>query len=139
MSLKVDGLNNLINTLDELGTVGDRIGKKAVRAGLNIVLKQQKSDAPRAKNTKNSWKCLKIKKLKKYKGGTVWGSAGLGGDDWEKWKGLYYQHFGYIHNLSGEKITKHVGWMNESFEKAKQKAENEIIKVAIQEVDKILR
>ena len=47
MSMNVDGFDDLFATLSSLGSVGDKVGKKALRAGLKPVVKQMKIDAPK--------------------------------------------------------------------------------------------
>lgn len=135
--MNVKGLDDLLSKLDRLGNVGQKVGKKAVRSGLNIILKQQKIDAP--KYTGNSAKKLRVTKVKQYKGGTVWGATGINSKNWEECKSLFFQHYGYIHNRSGKKIKLHVGWMTDAFEKAKNKAQAEMIKIANAEINKIIK
>lgn len=137
MSLDVKGFDSLLKKLDSLGSVGDKVGKKAVRAGLKVVLDQEKKDAP--KDSGNSASKLRITNIKQYKGGTVWGKVGIDGKNWEQCKALYYQHYGYINHRTGDKVTKHVGWMSESFEKCKSEAEQEMIRAANNEISSILR
>ena len=47
MSVEFSGFDELINDLNNLGNIGNKIGKKAVEEGAKIVLEQQKKDAPR--------------------------------------------------------------------------------------------
>ncbi len=47
MSVEFSGFDELINDLNNLGAIGNKIGKKAVEEGAKIVLEQQKKDAPR--------------------------------------------------------------------------------------------
>ena len=47
MSIEIDGIGDLTTTLDNLGKVGQKVGKKAIKEGLKIALEQQKKDAPR--------------------------------------------------------------------------------------------
>lgn len=137
MGLDVKGFDDLFGTLDLLGNVGDKVGKKAVKEGLGDILNQMENDAP--KDTGNSAKKLDITRLKQYKGGTVWGACGIGAKNWEETKGLWYQHYGYENHINGKRVENNVGWMTSSFEKSKQKAENKIVDVISSELDSILK
>ena len=48
MSVELSGFDELISDLNNLGAIGNKIGRKAVEEGAKIVLEQQKKDAPRS-------------------------------------------------------------------------------------------
>lgn len=99
-------------------------GKQIVNKAAEVVLKQQKIDAPR--NTGKGADSLKITEVKLYKA-SVYARIGISKDNWEVAKGLWYQHFGYHNNglggiFGGKFVATHAGWMNQSFDKCKDKA-----------------
>ncbi|MBD7914214.1 hypothetical protein H9660_03555 [Clostridium sp. Sa3CUN1] len=140
MSLEFNGFDELINDLNNLGNIGNKIGKKAVEEGAKIVLEAQKRDAPRSGDDDHGADKLDIAEIKKYaKSGTVVGRIGISKDNWEFTKGLYFNHYGFEHYKSGEMVDVHIGWMNDSFKKCKEKASEKIIDIASKEIDKILK
>lgn len=140
MSIELSGFDELINNLNNLGTIGNKIGKKAIEEGAKIVLEQQKRDAPRSNDSDHGADKLDITEIKKYaKSGTVVGRIGISKDNWEFTKGLYFNHYGFEHYKSGEMVNVHVGWMNDSFKKCKEKAAKVMIDIASKEIDKILK
>lgn len=90
MSVEFSGFDELINDLNNLGDVGNRIGKKAVAEGSKIVLEQEKKDSPRdAKSNEHGADKLKVTKIKRYpKSGTVVGKVGIDSSNWEDCKHL---------------------------------------------------
>lgn len=141
MAVNFSGFDELMNDLKNLGNVGNKIGRQAVQEGAQIVLKQQKSDAPRDANSNNHGSDeLNIAKIKKYaKSGTVVARIGITSENWEKVKGLYFNHYGFEHHISGKFVAPHVGWMNDSFKKCKEKAAKTMLDIASSEIDKILK
>ena len=123
MSVELSGFDELISDLNNLGAIGNKIGRKAVEEGAKIVLEQQKKDAPRSDDNDHGADKLDITEIKKYaKSGTVVGRVGISSDNWEFTKGLYFNHYGFEHYKSGKMVDVHVGWMNDSFKKCKDKA-----------------
>ena len=141
MAKKLSGFDELVNDLNNLGAIGNKIGKQAIEEGAKIVLEQQKKDAPRDKNdSKHGADKLDITEIKKYaKSGTVVGRVGISSDNWEFTKGLYFNHYGFEHYKSGKMVNVNVGWMNDSFKKCKEKAAKVMIDIASKEIDKILK
>lgn len=140
MSVELSGFDELISDLNNLGTIGNKIGRKAVEEGAKIVLEQQKKDAPRSDDNDHGADKLDITEIKKYaKSGTVIGRVGISSDNWEFTKGLYFNHYGFEHYKSGKMVDVHVGWMNDSFKKCKDKAARVMIDIASKEIDKILK
>ena len=94
MGMELKGFDALINDLNNLGNVGNKIGRKAVEEGSKIVLEQQKKDAPRSGDDDHGADKLDITEIKKYtKSGTVVGRVGISSDNWEDTKGLMYSSF----------------------------------------------
>ena len=140
MAIEFSGFDELLNDLNNLGTIGNKIGKKAVEEGAKIVLEQQKRDAPRSDDNDHGADNLDIAEIKKYaKSGTCVARIGITNENWESTKGLYFNHYGFEHYKSGEMVNKHIGWMTDSFKKCKEKASKVIIDVASKEIDKILK
>ena len=91
MSVELSGFDELISDLNNLGAIGNKIGRKAVEEGAKIVLEQQKKDAPRSDDNDHGADKLDITEIKKYaKSGTVVGRVGISSDNWEFTKGLYF-------------------------------------------------
>lgn len=140
MAIELSGFDELVSDLNNLGSIGNKIGKKAIEEGAKIVLEQQKKDAPRSSDNDHGADKLDIAEIKKYsKSGTVVGRIGITKENWESVKGLYFQHYGFEHYRSGEMIDIHLGWMNDSFKNCKEKASEVIIDIASKEIDKILK
>lgn len=140
MAVKFSGFDELINDLNNLGAIGNKIGKKAVEEGAKIVLEQQKKDAPKDADNEHGADKLDITEIKKYsKSGTIVGKVGISAENWEDCKHLYFQNYGYELWKNGKMVNVHVGWIDDSFKKCKDKASKVIIDVAKQEIDKILK
>ena len=141
MAIETSGFDEFVNDLNNLGNIGNKIGKKAVEEGAQIVLKQQKQDAPRDKNdNEHGADKLEIDDIKKYANSeSVIARIGITKENWQFTKSLYFQHYGFEHWKSKEMITPHVGWMNDSFKKCKDKATKTMVEVVNKEIDKILK
>lgn len=129
MGIETKGFDELIRKLEDMGNKSNLIAKNAVTKGAEMVLEQQKKDAP--SQTGKGAAALSIGEVKKYKTG-VYAKIGINKDNWEQTKHLYYQHFGY-HNKGWKMknkpklVVKRAGWMNESFNKVEDKAKLAII------------
>ena len=140
MAIEISGFDEFVNDLNNLGNIGNKIGKKAVEEGAQIVLKQQKQDAPKSGDNDHGADKLEIDDIKKYANSeTVIARIGITKENWPFTKGLYFQHYGFEHWKSKEMITPHVGWMNDSFKKCKDKATKAMVEVVNKEIDKILK
>lgn len=137
MAVKVDGLNDIFGVIDNLGEVGKKSSKKAVRSGLNEVVKVMKTDAPN--DTGEGRRKLSVDTVKTNKNGSAWGKAGIHAKNWKEVSHLYYQHYGYIHYKSGKKVEVHAGWMDKIYEKSKSKAEEKMMNTLSSEIDKVLK
>ena len=139
MSVEFSGFDELINDLNNLGNIGNKIGKKAVEEGAKIVLEQQKKDAPRDADNEHGADKLDITEIKKYaKSSTVVAKVGISSENWEEAKHLYFQNYGYELWKNGKMVNTHVGWIDDSFKKCKDKATEKMIEIAKQEIDKML-
>lgn len=138
MGVSFSGFDELINDLNNLGSIGNKIGKKAVEEGAKIILEQQKKDAPRDADNEHGADKLDITEIKKYSG-TIVGKIGISAENWEDCKHLYFQNYGYELWKNGKMVNTHVGWIDDSFKKCKDKATEKMIEIAKQEIDKILK
>ena len=136
MALETKGFDDLFNTLDILGNVGDKVGKNAVKAGAEVGLPYLKKYAP--KDSGDSAKKLRITSTKKFKN-DWWTQMGIDDKNWEQCKGLWFQHWGFTHWKNGEKISKHVGWMDKAYKKAENEMGSVMIKALESELDKVLK
>lgn len=154
MGMTIKGFDDLDTKLDALGSVGIRVGAKAVRAGIKPILEQMKKDAPSNpsgvsglgftyKKTKGA-KALKVTKVQTYsKTGTAIIRAGIDKTNWDETKHLYFQHYGYENKglkgrFKGVKVHTHIGWVTKSFNKSKDIGEKAMIEVAQQEIKRII-
>lgn len=130
--VSMNGFDDLINTLNDLGNITNKVGKEALEEGSEIVLKQQKKDAPR--DSGDGGKHLKI-----VKGNSKVSRIGIDHSNWEECKGIYFQNYGFIHYKDGKLVDPHIGWVEESFKKCKDKAEKAIVDKLEKEIDRILK
>lgn len=140
MSIKVDGINELTATIDRLGQVGQKVGKTAIKKGLNVALEQQKKNAPI--DTGQSRKKLQIQYIKSNNNGSAWGACGIGAKNWEDTKSLWFQNYGYENhglNFTGQKVATHVGWMDKVMRQVEGKSREVILDTLKSEIDKVLK
>ena len=149
--MKIEGFKELERTLEALGQVGNKIGKRAIKKGLNLTLEQLKKDAPKSGGKSSlgipiksggAAKHLRVVGMKAYKGGSIYGQCGIDKGNWAETKQLWFQHFGYENhglNFSGEPITKNVGWFTEAWRKIKSKAAAEVEKEIQNEIKRVLK
>lgn len=140
MSIEIDGLGDLTSTIENLGKVGQKAGKTAIKKGLDIALEQQKKDAPR--DTGKSRDNLMIQYIRTNNNGSAWGACGIGAKNWESTKSLWFQNYGYENhglNFSGQKITTHVGWMDKVMKQVESKSRKVILDTLKSEIDKVLK
>lgn len=136
MGMIIKGFDDLDKILDSLGDVSRKVGAKAVREGMKPIVEQMKKDAP--KDTGEGAKDLKTTSVRAYKTGTAVARAGINKSNFEKTKHLLFQHHGYELKISGKKVTVHIGWMSNSFNKSKATGEKVIIDVVQSEINKII-
>ena len=148
MSVQFDGIDDLMSTIENLGNIGTRAGKKAIQSGCKIVLEQMKKDAPKddgdsilpSQNAAHGADFLDLQEIK-LRPNYVYGAVGIGSKNWEQTKQFWFQHYGFEDmglNFRGKPfIKKHTGWVYKSREKCGDKAEDEVIKVLLQEINKI--
>lgn len=154
MGLKTKGFDDLDKTLNALGSVGRKVGQKAVREGMKPILEQMKKDAPNNpkgisplgltyKKTKGA-KALKVTKVKTYaKTGTTIIRAGIDKSNWDETKHLYFHHYGYENKglkgrFEGVQVNTHVGWVTKSFNHKKEEGMKRMTEVVQSEINNII-
>lgn len=123
--------------IDELGNIGNKIANSALKEGAEVVLEQQKKDAPKSDDGDNAADKLLVDKIKKYKNGAKSIKIGITEQNFEDTKHLYFQNYGYEHYKNGERVEVHLGWMEDSFEKVKEKVSEDIKDKIRDEINKI--
>lgn len=111
-------LKGLAEQLDKLGVDSAALCQKLVEEAAEAVLKKQQFDAPKQAEDKGAWKHLAITEYKKSKKG-AYANVGISAMNWARTDYLYYQHFGYTHYKSGERVEAHLGWLDNSFNQMK--------------------
>ncbi|WP_294173947.1 hypothetical protein [uncultured Clostridium sp.] len=142
MGMTISGFDDLFGTLDALGQVGNKAGKKAVRKGLTVAVKSLRRYAPR--DSGDGADSLKVISVKAFKSGGAWGNCGIDSSNWEEAGHLWYQNYGYENNglngrFHGRPVTANVGWFNEAVNKCENEAQSVIINELEKEIDKVLR
>ena len=136
MALETEGFDDLFDTLDLLGNVGDKIGKDAVTKAAKSGLPYLKQYAP--KDSGDGAKKLRYINTKKFKN-DWWSQMGIDDKNWEACRGLWFQHWGYTHWKSKEKISKNVGWMDKAYKKAESEMEKVMMKELNDGIDRVLK
>lgn len=130
--VKIEGMDELLIDLDNLGTLGRRVNTKALKSGAKIVLARQKAYAP--KRTGKGANALTVSSTKKFKSGNGYVKIGITHDNWKDAKGLYFQNF------NGSRSSgQYVGWVDNAFVDSIDHAKSVMFEVLNQELDKILK
>ena len=137
----MSGFDDIYSTVEQLGEVGKKASKNAVKKGLEFMLDELKSEAP--KDSGDSRKHLSIQNIKSNNNGSAWGSCGIGSDNFDKTGSLWFQNYGYDNqglNFNGQiRIENNLGWMDKIFKANEDKAEEQMNKTLISEIDKVLK
>lgn len=136
MSVKTSGFDELLDTLELLGKVGDKIGKDVIKSGAKAGLPYLKKYAPQ--DSGDSAKKLRVTSTKKIKG-NWWAQMGIDDKNWSACKSLWYQHWGFTHWKSGEKVAKNVGWLDKAYKKAESTIEEAMMNELDKEIGGILK
>lgn len=136
MSIKVNGMQQLINQLDKLGKVGDKHGNTALKSAAEVVRAKEVEVAKRTHSKYSEdvgWKELKaypIKKGRKYgkivqvgiKGSeSSTGANGSRTTYWDRIKGLWFNNYGFVHNRSGTYIAG-TNWIQTAYDESVDEA-----------------
>lgn len=137
MALEIKGIDKLLKQMEELDINVKKSTTKAVNKALEDTLPILKKNSP--KDTGDSRKHLSIegKGAKRYRKST-WGKMGITSENWEKTKGLWFQHHSFINHITGEKVDKHTGFFDRASDKVLPKAEDIILNELNKEIKKHL-
>lgn len=138
MSLEIKGINNLIKKLDKLSNV--KTEDIVVEAGKEVE-KEVRNYAKRF--SKEGYKHIGVFEPRKY-GLSCYVDVGLKNEnaDWEEWKSLYFQHWGYWNyglNFNGKYYIKpHQLWFDIAVKQAEESAKRHLKEELRKEVKKAL-
>lgn len=108
MAFEIHGVDKLINKLNKISNI-------AAKEVIEDVAKDVETAIVNEARTFSDTEYLYIGKcdVRDY-GSSYFVDIGLKNDsvDFELWKGLWYQNWGYTHWKSGEMITPHVMWFD---------------------------
>ena len=139
MAVEVKGMQELVDTLDKMLKVGDETSKQALRKAGDYV-KDEEVRVARSKHKKYSeeigWQELKRYPVKMGRKGGKFVNIGIRASvsgkqkkkemadakagikratHWDKIKGLWYNHYGFYHNRTGNYIAGS-NWMDTAYE-----------------------
>lgn len=138
----IDGFNELVTKLERLGKSGKNAANKGLKEAGKVIVDQQKKDGPRHKggpsNKKNKHgaDALKVGSIRIAKASkNKYVQIGITDSQvWEYAKGVYFHHHGFYNHISGKYIAGSQ-WFDSSFEKAKGKAANVLMKYLEKEIN----
>lgn len=153
MSMEVKGFDELFKTMESLGSVGNKVGKKAVKAASDTMADYLKNEAPKnftgisplgvPYDKKKGYKVIKTTSIKTYKSGSAVSRCGISSKDWEEAKHIVFHHYGFINKglklKDGKSVTTYVGWIDRAFKKGSKDAEDKMKSVLNSEINKITR
>lgn len=140
MKLKIDGIESLIDDLTKIENIGLLPKESIMKAGKKLE-SEIKKDVPKRSGTARekigTYSKIDTKKLKVVKVGFDDAHA-----DWNEWKGIWFNNYGFKLSYFGIKtdkyIDKHKGWFDRSVAKNKSKMEEELLKELEGEIGKLL-
>ena len=156
MAAKITGVQELVDYYDKL--IDTKPTKKSLRQAAKIVKTEEKKQAKEihdtySKDVGNKYVKQLPVKMYKTKGYVHIGLKSTGGgSDWDKWKGLYFNHYGFYHNAYKSSKTrknrirgnteacKYIAgsrWMDTAFEKSVDRAYDKMQKVLREELKKV--
>lgn len=145
MSLKVKGLQDVVDQLDRMGKVGDTHGKKALEQAGDHVKKVEIRVVRRTHNRYSEevgWQELKRYPVKIGKKGGKFVNIGIRANvsakqkkkeqkdanmgikratHWDKIKGLWFNNYGFFHNRTGDYIAG-TDWITTAYEESVDEA-----------------
>lgn len=115
MAFEIQGIDKLINKLNKISNIEAKEVIEDAAKDIEIAIVDE---ARKFSDTEYLYigKC----DVRDY-GSSYFVDVGLKNDtvDFELWKGLWYHNWGYTHWKSGEMITPHVMWFNNSLKATK--------------------
>ena len=139
--MKIEGLQELFNKFEEVeGTVDGGKVNAAFLNSANILLKAQQQESP--KDTGQGLRDLKVGKVKRRKGykhvkvGLEYGNWTYGSTNENHGaRGIWYQHWGYT--TRGGRFIQGSFWMDDAFEKSRDKAAKTLISGINQAINEV--
>ena len=137
MSLQVRGMRELIDHFEKQANV--KVSKTALKKAGEHVLEVERQVAS---STHNKWSRgnVGVENLRKFPIRSYQGCAfidiGIKGakTDWDKIRGLYFNHYGFHHNKSGQYIAGS-RWMDKAYEDSVEKAQKILSEEMLKELD----
>lgn len=152
------GIDDLHKKLGRMADAPIKVGKSALTKAGEIVKEKEKEVAKNIHNKYTQqvgWKELKRYPIRKTRRGYLFVDIGIKASKlsktqqkkdaknqkdgkhrptyWDKVRGLYYNHYGFIHNRTG-KFVAGTDWMNTAFEESEKQATETIKKEIIKEL-----
>ena len=144
MALEVKGMQELVDTLDNMLKVGDKTSKEALQKAGDYVKDKEVAVAKRVHGKQNNkgysqdvgWKELKRYPVKMSRKGNKFVDIGIRASvsgtqkkkeladakagvkratHWDKIKGLWFNHYGFFHNRTGNYVAGS-NWMDSAYE-----------------------
>ena len=142
-SIKIEGLQDLYNKLDEVSHIVDsRAVNSAFLDSAQILLDAQKRNAP--EDTGQGKRELKIGKVKTYRGykkvkvGLEYGNWSYGSTNANHGgRGIWYQHWGYT--TRGGRFIAGSHWMDDAFQASEARASAMLISQLSNEIARVWR
>lgn len=139
MALKISGMNNIINKLDNLSNIkAEEIVKEAAKA-LEDGIKDRAKFSDDEKNYIGTFEARKA-------GNSVYIDVGLKNDEvpFELWKGLWFHNWGYWNKgwnfgENGPYVHMHVLWFNDAINKVGKSVKSDLKSKIKREYSKALK
>jgi len=143
MQLKLEGMDELLNRLQNISDAPQKVMNKALEEGGDIVLKKEKEVAVRIHKSKvgvTVLKKLKVKKRKNGKGSYIdvglranatnskssgYGNSRKRATEWDKARGLWFNNWGFFHNFTGKYVSGS-NWIQTAYDEIVEGAHNAI-------------
>lgn len=108
MALKIDGLDRVIKKINKIKEI-DTL--PMVMDVADMVRKEIRAEA--SMFSQDQYKCIAEVAVRNYTFSTFI-DVGLKNDiaPFEDWRGLWFQHWGFYHELTGKSVTMHRGWFD---------------------------
>lgn len=126
-NMDVKGMEELVQKLESMGKVANKVSTDALKAGGTVIVNRQKSDAPHL--TGEGQKALKVGRIRTAKSKNKYVQIGIpDGDTWMKAKGIYFQHYGFYNHRAKRYIAGTL-WMDKAMEAVATQATDAMMSV----------
>lgn len=124
--VKVEGMQELVDKLQHLQKIPNKVGNKVLRDAGDYVKEVEVETAKRTHHLYSKdvgWKEIKRLGIRSYKSGNKYVDIGVRakGADWEKIKGLVYNNYGFRHVKTGRYIVGS-NWIRHAYEDSSEQA-----------------